>query len=99
MLRARVTQARAARYAIVSSWRSRVLCSLIPRALALSDEQELAQSYRIRAEELRTISELDENRHTRDMLVEVAKDYDRMATTMDAIDHTNKTMSRRQRLI
>jgi hypothetical protein len=52
----------------------------------------LAQSYRIRAEELRTLAEMDEHAKTKEQLIGVARDYDRMAETLEAIDRTNKTL-------
>jgi hypothetical protein len=60
----------------------------------MNKEQELARSYRLRGEELRTLADLDRDRRTRETLLGVARDYERMAQTLEAIDHTNQAVSR-----
>ena len=60
----------------------------------MSEEEKLARSYRLRGEELRTLADLDRNRRTREMLLEVASDYERMAQSLDGIDRTNRVVSR-----
>jgi len=56
----------------------------------MSEEQELAQSYRFRAEELRAIADLDRETTNREILMNVARDYDRRARNLEVIDRTNK---------
>ena len=53
-------------------------------------ETEAARRYRAHAQELRTIAESDTREQTRKILIKVADDYDQMATSMDAIDETNR---------
>jgi hypothetical protein len=60
----------------------------------MSREEQLARSYRIRAEELRTIADMDDHIHTREVLMRVAKDYDRMAENMEAIERSNKRLGK-----
>ena len=60
----------------------------------MSEEQDLARSYRLRAEELRTLADLDRDRRTRETLLGIARDYDRMAQSFEAIDLTNRAVSR-----
>ena len=58
-------------------------------------ELETARRYRDHAEELRAIAEGDRNNETRELLLKVALDYDRMARSMEAIDDTNRLMGKR----
>ncbi len=60
----------------------------------MSQERDIAESYRVRAEEIRIIAELDRHSETREMLERVAKDYERMARTLDDIDTSNRLLSR-----
>jgi len=60
----------------------------------MSNKQELARSYRFRAEELRTIAEMDHETDNRRILMDIANDYERMAATFDAIDQTNKALGK-----
>ena len=60
----------------------------------MSDERSIAESYRLRAEELRTIAQMDDRGKTRETLIRVADDYDRMAATMEGIATTNEAMRR-----
>jgi len=60
----------------------------------MSQERDIAESYRVRAEEIRIIAELDRHSETREMLERVAKDYERMARTLDEIDTSNHLLSR-----
>jgi hypothetical protein len=62
----------------------------------MSKEREIAESYRMRAEEARIIARGDQDYETRDILEPVAADYDRMAVTMDEIAKTNEAMRRGQ---
>lgn len=62
----------------------------------MSKEREIAESYRMRAEEGRIIARGDQDYETRDILEPVAADYDRMAVTMDEIAKTNEAMRRGQ---
>jgi hypothetical protein len=45
----------------------------------MTEEKRMAASYRLRAEELRTIADLDRRSQTYDALFKVASDYDRKA--------------------
>jgi len=49
-----------------------------------SEEKLLAESYRIRAQQLRALAEMDDQLQTREMLLKVAVDYDRVADRLDA---------------
>ncbi len=55
----------------------------------MSEEWRIAESYRSRAEDLRTIAEQESRAHTRARLLAVADDDDKMATSMDAQDEAN----------
>ena len=61
----------------------------------MSEELRLAQSYKIRAKDLRTLAEMDDHTRTKAKLMNVAQEYDRIAETMELIDRTNKTLKRR----
>ena len=52
----------------------------------MSYELDAAARYRNHAEELRTIAEADRLVQTREMLLRVAWDYDRMARNMEELD-------------
>jgi hypothetical protein len=52
----------------------------------MSYELDAAARYRSHAEELRTIAEDDRLVQTRDMLLRVAWDYDRMARNLEELD-------------
>lgn len=54
----------------------------------MNDEKTLAESYRKRSEELGVIAELDSIRTTKQTLMNIAEDYKRLATTLDAIAST-----------
>ena len=60
----------------------------------MSHERDIAESYRVRAEEIRIISEMDGQRETREMLERVAQDYERMAVSMDKIAETNEALGK-----
>ncbi len=55
---------------------------------------ETARYYRLRAEECRTLAELDREAHTRDLLIEVAQSYERIARSLDAIAESKVILSR-----
>jgi hypothetical protein len=59
----------------------------------MSYEAEVALRYRRHAEELRTIADADRHEQTRGMLIKVARDYESMAVTMDAIDRTHRKIA------
>jgi hypothetical protein len=59
---------------------------------AMTYEKKTAFSYRARAEELRTLAELDRLEETRRMLLDVARSYDAMAENMEAILQAHWTM-------
>lgn len=56
----------------------------------MSEEQEVAARYRGYAEKLRAIAKTDRIEQTRRALLSVAKNYERMAEMIEAIDRTNK---------
>ena len=62
----------------------------------MSEELETALRYRVHAKKLRVIAETQYNQETRDRLLGIAKDYEHMADTLEAIDRTNKGMRPRQ---
>ena len=51
----------------------------------MSEEHDTARRYRLHAEELRMIAENMDAADTRDAVLEVAKDYERMAKSLDAM--------------
>ena len=55
---------------------------------------EAALRYRTHAEELRVIAESDGHFQTQRVLLNIAKDYDRMAETFEQIDRTNLSLRR-----
>ena len=58
----------------------------------MSEELEAAQRYRMHAEQLRTIAADTVDEESRDMLLQIADDYDRMALSLQSIDRTNKVL-------
>jgi hypothetical protein len=55
----------------------------------MSYEADTAGRYRKRAAKLRAIAEADAERATIGTLMDVARDYELMATLFDGIDHEN----------
>ncbi len=62
----------------------------------VTKEQESAERYRVRAEELRVIAEMDRNEETRQILLGIARDYEKMAISMDKIEATNRLLGKSQ---
>ena len=60
----------------------------------VTKEQESAERYRVRAEELRVIAEMDRNEETRQILLGIARDYEKMAISMDKIEATNRLLGK-----
>jgi len=60
------------------------------RGVRVSEEGDRAARYRERAEEVRTIANECKEPRTAAQLMQVAKDYERMARTLDIIDTTNR---------
>ena len=60
----------------------------------MTEQKRIAESYRLRAEELRTIADLDRHSQTYEALSKVASDYELMAQSLDAIDRTKRTLAR-----
>ena len=58
----------------------------------MSEELDTAQRYRVRAEELRKIAADDLTHSNREALEKIARDYERMARTLEAIDLSNRSM-------
>lgn len=58
----------------------------------MSTETDIAASYLVRAEELRTIADMERTVEIRKILESVARDYEQMAETMEAIDRTNEAI-------
>jgi predicted kinase len=69
-----------------------VLISLGQSGYGVSEELEAAQRYRMHAEELRTIAAESHDPKSRDVLLQIAQDYDRMALSLQSIDRTNKVL-------
>ncbi len=63
----------------------------------MSEELETAARYRAHAKELRVIAEVQYNQETHDRLLGIAKDYDHMADTLEAIDRSNEGRKPRPR--
>ena len=61
----------------------------------MSYEQGTARRYRLHAEELRVIAEQDEHRPNKETLIRVARDYERMADSMETIELTRQELNRR----
>ena len=61
----------------------------------MSDPNTLAANYRKRAQTLRSIAEMDSNRETRQTLIKIAQNYERMADDLEAIDQTNREFEQR----
>jgi len=55
---------------------------------------ELKRSYSFRAEEVRTLAEMDDRVHTREQLLEVARDYDRMARSAVAVEQSKQNLGK-----
>jgi hypothetical protein len=62
----------------------------------MSTETDIAASYLIRAEEIRTIAGMDRDIITRKVLEDVARDYELMARSMEAIHRTNVSMQKKR---
>ena len=60
----------------------------------MSAETALAASYRVKAEELRTIADEERMAETRKALIRIARDYDQMADSLEAIERTNRSLLR-----
>jgi hypothetical protein len=56
----------------------------------MSEEKRLAARYRLHADQLRTIAKSDEHLPTRSALIRVAKDYEKMADNMDALERARQ---------
>jgi len=57
-------------------------------------ELETARRYRLHAEELRALAESMEPDRSRDVVLEVAKDYERMAKSLEEIDDSEVAVHR-----
>ena len=62
----------------------------------MSEELETARRYRMHAEELRAIAGNKEMLPCQTALMEIARDYERMARTMESIHRAQKALSRRR---
>lgn len=51
----------------------------------MSEEHDTARRYRLHAEELRMIAEKMDTEDNRDAVLQVAKDYEKMAKSLEAI--------------
>ena len=60
----------------------------------MSYETEAAVRYRAHAEELRTIAEAEGLVETRRTLIDIARDYERMALQLESVDLSNRVVSR-----
>ena len=61
----------------------------------MTEETNIAVRYRQFFEELRVIADDTKNRLTTRVLLDIAIDYERKASSMDAIDRTNKHLEAR----
>jgi hypothetical protein len=57
-------------------------------------ETDTAKRYQEHAEELRVIANESDHEKTRRTLISIARDYDKMASTLMEIDHTNRAVKR-----
>jgi len=57
-------------------------------------ELETARRYRLHAEELRVIAENMDADNSRDAVLAVARDYERMAKSLEAIDNSEVALHR-----
>ena len=57
-------------------------------------ELETARRYRLHAEELRVLAESMELDRSRDVVLEVAEDYEKMAKSLEAIDNSEVALHR-----
>jgi hypothetical protein len=64
--------------------------------MLMSYESDTAQRYRAHAEQLRAIAKADNLEETKRILTNVADDYDRMASALEAIDQTNRRVDERR---
>jgi len=60
----------------------------------MSEKQELARSYRFRAEELRAIADQDRETTNREILMSVARDYDRRAHHLEISERTDRNLGK-----
>jgi hypothetical protein len=60
----------------------------------MSYESDVAARYRAHAGELRTIADDDGLEETRQMLIHVATDYEKLARTMDELDVIHRAQRR-----
>ena len=58
----------------------------------MSFMQETAQRYRGHAEELRAIAASEHVGHSKEILLKVAADYERMANDLEAIEATHRSV-------
>ena len=61
----------------------------------MSVDQDIAFRYRQHAEELRIIAAESPSPDMRESLLKIADDYDQMASSLEAIDRSNKALARR----
>ena len=59
-------------------------------------EGRSAQGYRMRAEMLRTLAEMDDHSRTGQLLLQVADEYDRKAEAIEAGEQRDNTHGRRR---
>jgi hypothetical protein len=65
-----------------------------PRVVSMGAELETARRYRLHAEELRVLAESMELNRSRDVVLAVAEDYERMAKSLEAIDNSEVALHR-----
>lgn len=61
----------------------------------MSVDLDIARRYRLHAEELRIIAADASSQGIRETLLHIAEDYERMASSLEAIDKTNKALAAR----
>lgn len=59
----------------------------------MRDPRVRAYEYRERATEMRALAEADKTRENHDALMKIAVDYDRLATSLDAIADSKDILS------
>jgi hypothetical protein len=60
----------------------------------MTEEQNLAAQYRHHAAALRAAAKFDSEAKTSNLLHRIARDYEHMASALDGVHHTNKSVGR-----
>ena len=61
--------------------------------ISMTRLQQLSRSYKMRAEQLRSVADLETRKHTSQPLLRIATEYDLMAKCADDIDRSHCTLA------